>query len=329
MPRNTRRRKLKRRQALPPDRRSRGIGSPPPVEVHTLDHRARVRVDDPALEGTWLVHIAGTTADPSIFPPDRTLPQVAFDFRDVTFDGPEDSDPYRPFHELLANGLARAFAGRSPRHLVFVGHSFGGMVSADFLVRRSLSDLRELVPGIERVTLAMVCAAHRSPMDRYRIRSDAPVLGSMATWLSHHVTRHSTQSKERMAAIKKVMGHEPPKELWREVWASEDELGGVWNLPRGASLDHFWGVVRCARAYDLEDRLAQGGQLWFDLLTLSAELDAQWPADMFEDFWEVVMQTRCPKARWCHFPGDDHLSIARMPTKYYKEIKDFILSPRG
>jgi hypothetical protein len=41
------------------------------------------------------------------------------------------------------------------------------------------------------------------------------------------------------------------------------------------------------------------------------------------------MESRCPRARWCHFPGDDHLSVARQPVKYYKEIKDFLNESRG
>lgn len=321
----------RKRQAMPPARRSIGVGPPPPTEVHPLGDRARVTVDEPQLADTWLIQIAGTTADPTIFPPDRTLPQLAFDFRDLEIGADEDAlrdDPFARFRDLLAAGLREAFRRRTPRHLVFVGHSFGGMASIDFLLHHGLEGLQAMVPSLERVTLTMACAAHVSPMDRYKIRSDTPVVGPVATWLSHHVTRLTTASRGRMATVKGLIGHEQPRPLWRDAWTSTDELSAVWRLPRASSLDHFWSVVRCANAYDVPARLRGGGRLWFDLLLLSAELDTQWPADMFESFWRLIEESDCPRARWCHFPGDDHLSVARQPTKYYKELKDFLLAGR-
>jgi pimeloyl-ACP methyl ester carboxylesterase len=318
-------RKVLKRQTLPPFRKSIGIGQGPDAEVHPLAHRARVTVEDPALSDTWLVHIAGTTADPTIFPPDRTLPQVAFDFRDLSLDEPEADDPYAHFHALIESGLCRAFADRKPRRLVFVGHSFGGMVSADFLASRSLEELQRVIPSLEDVTLVMVCAAHHSPMDRYRIRSDMPLLGPAATWLSHHVTRVGTQSRERLAAVMSLFGSEGPKPIWRQIWSRPDELTAVWDLPRASSIDHFWSVVRCAQQYDVGSKFEEAVP-WFKLLILSAERDTQWPADMFEDFWALLVRKKAKCVRWCHFPGDDHLSVARQPTKYYKEIKDFLVS---
>jgi len=199
------------------------------------------------------------------------------------------------------------------------------MVSADFLANRSLAYLQSFIPSLEEVTLVMVCAAHYSPMDRYRIRSDMPLLGPAATWLSHHVTRIGTQSRERLAAVMGLFGSEGPKPIWRQIWSRPDELRAVWDLPRASSIDHFWSVVRCAQEYDVGSKFEETAP-WFKLLVLSAERDTQWPADMFEDFWELLQRAKPPCARWCHFPGDDHLSVARQPTKYYKEIKDFLVS---
>ena len=325
MPPRTTTTRIRHRQALPPVRRSIGVYGTVPVEVHPLSYRTRVTVDEPDLDGTWLVHLAGTTSDPTIFPPDRTMPQLGYDFRDLDLGGEEPPDPFRPFHQLVEDGLSAALARRRPRRLVFVGHSFGGMVGMDFLVRRTLPGLRLLLPTLERVTLVMVCAAHTSPMDRYRIRSDAPVVGPLVTWLSHYVTRSTTTSRERMDRVKRLIGQQRPRALWREAWKSRDELEACWDMPKGASTDHFWAVVRCARAYDVGAQLDAGASLWFDLLILSAELDEQWPADMFTDFWERVREHGRAPARWCHFPGDDHMSVARQPAKYYKEIKDFLL----
>ena len=299
-----------------------------PVEVHPLASRARVTVDEPELDGTWLVQIPGTTADPTIFPPDRTLPQLGFDFRDLRFDGEDPEDPFGAFHALVEEGLRAAFKNRRPRRLCIVGHSFGGMLGLDWLVSRDLAAVQALVPSVERVTLVMACAAHVTPMERYQILSDAPLVGPMATWLSHYFTRFSTTSKEQMARIKGLIGQEPPRSLWRDVWMSDDELGFCWRLPKASSLDHFWSVVRCAREYDVEAKVRAGRKLWFDLLILSAEHDAQWPSDLFDRFWAMVEQSDCPRARWCRFPGDDHMSVARQPTKYYKEIKDFLLLTR-
>lgn len=334
-------RPLDKRQILPPDRRSRGLFRLPDAHVIPLGRSARVTVEAPELDGVWLVQTAGTTADPTIFPPDRTLPQLAFDFRDlkVPESEREPADPFAVFRDLMADGLAAGLGPRAippppngprrqapPRHLVFVGHSFGGMVSADFLVRQSLDELRALVPTVERVTLVMVAAAHVSPMNQYRIRSDAPVVGPLATWLSHHVTHLGTRSRSRLESVMRVAGQSPPRSLWREAGARPDELRAVWDMPQASSLDHFWSVVQCARQYDL-GRLVrgEGRRLWFDLLILSAERDTQWPDAMFDDFWELVCETDCPRARWCRFPGDDHLSVARHPVKYYKEIKDFLM----
>ena len=318
-------RDIRRRQTLPPIRQSIGLGPGPDTEVHPLAHRARVTVEDHPFHDTWLVHIPGTTADPTIFPPDRTLPQVAFDFRDLELNGAEPTDPYSHFNALIESGLQRAFKGRNPKRLVFVGHSFGGMVSANYLAETSLEELQILVPGLEAVTLVMVCAAHRSPMDRYRIRSDMPIIGPIATWLSHHVTRLGTQKRERLAAVMSLFGNEGPKPIWRQVWSRPDELTAVWDLPRASSIDHFWSVVRCAQEYDVGEKFLRAGA-WFDLLVLSAERDTQWPVDMFEDFWSLISDCGFERARWCHFPGDDHLSVARQPTKYYKEIKDFLVA---
>lgn len=283
-------------------------------------------VDYPRLDGVWLAQIAGTTADHTLFPPDRTLPSLNFDFRDLVLDDPEPDDPFAPFRTLIDRGLEQGLRGRGCRHLVFVGHSFGGMAGMNYLLTRGLDGVQEAIPELERVTLVMANAAHTSPMDRYQIRSDAPVVGPLATWLSHHVTRVSTTSRRRMGRIKKLIGREPPKPLWREVWRSTDELTGVWNLPKASSLDHFWSVVRCANDYDIARHLRIGRRLWFDLLVLSGELDTEWPVEMFDEFWELIEQSGCPRARWCHFPGDDHLGLGRQPTKYYKEIKDFILA---
>ena len=248
-----------------------------------MAHRARVTVEEPCLSGTWLVHIAGTTADPTIFPPDRTLPQVAFDFRDLVLEEPESDDPYAHFHALIESGLRQAFRGRSPRRLVFVGHSFGGMVSADFLSTRTLADLQVLIPSLEEVTLVMVCAAHYSPMEKYRIRSDMPIIGPAATWLSHHVTRIGTQSRERLATVMSLFGSEGPTQIWRQVWSRPDELTAVWDLPRASSIDHFWGVVRCAQAYDVGSKF-EAAPPWFKLLVLSAERDTQWPSKCLLSF---------------------------------------------
>ena len=325
MVRALKKRQILQLQTLPPARRTVGLGAEPDAEVHPLAHRARVTVEDYPLAGTWLVHIAGTTADPTIFPPDRTLPQVAFDFRDLELDGLEPDDPYLHFNALIESGLKTAFVGRRPRKLVFVGHSFGGMVSAHFLSTRTLAHLQELIPGLEEVTLVMVCAAHCSPMERYRIRSDMPLLGPIATWLSHYVTRIGTKNKGRLAAVMQLFGSEGPKPIWREVWSRPDELTAVWDLPRASSIDHFWSVVRCARAYDIAGNFHTNPP-WFDVLVLSAERDTQWPTDMFEEFWALILECDVPRARWCHFPGDDHLSVARQPTKYYKEIKDFLIA---
>ncbi len=311
---------------MPPQRKSIGIGKAPDAEVHPLANRARVSVEIPDLPDTWLVQIAGTTADPTIFPPDRTLPQLCFDFRDLKFEDAEPADPYGHFRDVMRDGLEKALLGRDARHLVFVGHSFGGMAAIDFLLHNDLEALQALVPTLEQVSLVMACAAHTSPMSRYQIRSDAPLIGPLATRLSHYVTKVSTANKRRMARVKGAMGHGAARPLWRELWRSTDELSAVWRFPQGASLDHFWSVVRCAHAYDVPKALDAGSSLWFDLLILSAERDAQWPQDMFDDFWRMVVAHGCSRARWCHFPGDDHLSVARQPTKYYKEIKDFLLA---
>ncbi len=300
------------------------------TQVIPLAKGARVTVEEPVFDGVWLVHIAGTTADPSLFPPDRTLPEVNFDFREVEL--PDDStDPFARFRELVSDGLVatlgpRADGSRPPRHLVFVGHSFGGMVAADFLARTDLPALRALVPSVERVTLVMVAAAHVSPVPTYRIRSDAPVVGPLATWLSHHVMKVGTASRERLGAVMNLLPKEPPRVIWRDAWGQKDELRAVLGLPRASSLEHFWSVVRCARAYDLESLVeGGGGSLWFDLLILSGERDTQWPEHLFDAFWDFVGRTPCPRARWCHFPGDDHLAVARQPAKYYKELKDFLV----
>lgn len=327
------------RQTLPPKRRSRGLGPPPDPHVIPLEHNARVTVDEMTYDGVWLVHIAGTTADPTIFPPDRTLPQIAFDFRDLKLADPNvtEADPFARFRELIGDGLTAGLAPRAvsshpnpPRHLVFVGHSFGGMVSADYLVRTRKDQLQALVPTVERVTLVMICAAHESPLPYYRIRSDAPLVGPLATWLSHHVTHIGTGTRRRLGNVMKAVGQAPPSELWRETWKHTDELRAVWNLPRASTLDHFWSVIECARRYDIGKTIAENPDaLWADLLILSAERDTQWPEAMFDSFWDRVMESRCPRARWCHFPGDDHLSVARQPVKYYKEIKDFLNESRG
>ena len=181
-------------------------------------------------------------------------------------------------------------------------------------------------PAYHGLYLAGGLQAHASPVPTYKIRSDHKALGGVATWLSHHVMKAGTRSRDRLAAVMRLSGQEPPRALWREVAGREDELRAVWDLPRASTIDHFWSVVRCAEAYGM-DRLLQGEgrSLWVDLLILSAERDTQWPATMFEAFWEMVQDSACPHARWCEFPGDDHLDIARYPVKYYKEIKDFLI----
>lgn len=325
------------RETLPPVRRTRGDLRAVDAHVVPLGHGARVTVEEPVFDGVWLVQIAGTTADPTVFPPDRTLPQVNFDFRDLAVpDGSEPDDAFARFRELVADGLVatlgpRCDAARNvPRHLVFVGHSFGGMVAANFLLSTDLAGIQALVPSVERVTLVMVASAHVSPVPSYRIRSDAPVVGPLATWLSHHVMKLGTASKERLGAVMDLLPKEPPRAIWRDAWGQKDELRAVLGLPRASSLDHFWSVVRCAQQYDLERLLAErGGSLWVDLLVLSGARDTQWPEHLFDAFWDFVSSTPCPRARWCHFPGDDHLAVVRQPVKYYKEIKDFLLETRA
>ena len=309
-------------------RRSYGIPVTPPPAVIPLDNRVRVTVAEPDLGGTWLVQIAGTTADPSVFPPDRTLPTVSFDFRDLDLNGEEPDDPFAPFRSLIRSGLTETFRNRSPEHIVFVGHSFGGMASIDFLLREGPAGLRQIAPSVQHASLVMLCAAHRSPMDRYRVRSDAPVVGPLLTWLSHYLTRAAAVDRRVLKTFKDMIGSELPRELWREHWQSTDELGGFWDMPKAASLDHFWSVIQCARQYDIRTLVGEGRRFWFDTLVMSAERDASWPADLYTEFWELLLTNGCNRARWCHFPGDDHLAVVRQPTKYYKEIRDFLVSSR-
>ena len=314
-----------KRQSLPPLRHSKNIKGGPSSEVYPLNCRARILVEEPKLARTWLIHIPGTSADPSLFPPDRTLPQLAFDFRDLMLNEPESSDPFQAFYNLLEQGFHSAFCNRKPKHLVFVGHSFGGMLALKYLLQTNLLKLKMLVPSVNKISCVAIGAAHTSPIDRFRLHSDAPLVGGLATWLSHFVTSASSSSRDRVQLAKKLMCHAPPRELWRKAMRTSDELSMCGDMPMATSVDHVWAVVRCARNYDISQAIRNSG-IWFDLLVLSAEYDAQWPADMFEDFWSLLNSNHSLKTRWCEFPGDDHMTVARYPTKYYKEIKDFLLS---
>ncbi len=317
---------------MPPLRRTHGELTRVPTTVVPLGERCRAVVEQPALDGVWLVQLPGTTADPSIFPPDRSLPTVSFDFRELQLDptaGADDRSPFHVFHRKLDLGLGEALAAHEVRHLVIVGHSFGGMLGLDWLLDRPLEVLRAHLPTLEHVTLVLACAAHRSPLDEYRIRSDAPLVGPFATWLSRHVMQLGTTSKARLERVMGLLGREPPKALWRIAPGTRDELEFCSPLPKASSVDHFWQVVQCARTYDTRTRLAESGRLWFDLLILSAEHDAQWAPSLFEELWALVPASGLRYARWCAFRGDDHLGFARNPVKYYKEIKDFVAETRA
>ena len=47
--------------------------------------------------------------------------------------------------------------------------------------------------------------------------------------------------------------------------------------------------------------------------------------EMFTEFWDLLKRTEVQCAL-VSLSGDDHLSVARQPTKYYKEIKDFLVA---
>ena len=47
----------------------------------------------------------GDHCGPNHISTDRTLPQVAFDFRDLVLEEPESDDPYAHFHALIESGL--------------------------------------------------------------------------------------------------------------------------------------------------------------------------------------------------------------------------------